>query len=55
MAWTKNKIKDGFDKFYQEHGRYPTALEIDEYADLPSSRQIQRRLAGYQSYGKNWD
>lgn len=46
MTWTKNKIKEGFDKFYQEHGRYPTALEIDAYAGLPSSRQIQRRFGG---------
>ncbi|MDP3935272.1 MAG: hypothetical protein Q8Q46_03600 [Candidatus Giovannonibacteria bacterium] len=46
MTWTKNKIKEGFDKFYQEHGRYPTALEIDAYVGLPSSRQMQRRFGG---------
>lgn len=44
--WTLEKIAKGFEKFKTEKGRYPTAVEIDECAYLPSSRQIQRRFAG---------
>jgi hypothetical protein len=44
--WTLEKLATGFQKFHEEHGHYPTALEIDAYAHLPSSRQIQRRFAG---------
>lgn len=44
--WTIAKIKDGFDKFFNENNRYPTANEIDDFAYLPSSRQIQRAWGG---------
>ena len=46
LKWTIDKIKQGFEKFYSEKGRYPTSAEIDEYPDLPSSRQIERRYGG---------
>ena len=46
MTWTKEKIKEGLQKYYNEFGRYPTAHEIDKYPYLPSSRQIQRRFGG---------
>lgn len=36
----------GFDLFYSEHGKYPTATEVDSCAYLPSSRQIQRNFGG---------
>jgi hypothetical protein len=44
--WTKDKIKEGFEKFFKENGRLPTALEIDKLDYLPSSRQIQRSFGG---------
>lgn len=44
--FTLDKIKAGFDSFYKEYGHYPTATEIDSYAKLPSSRQIQRVFGG---------
>lgn len=44
--WDLEKIKQGFELFYKEHGRYPTAFEIDDYKYLPSSRQIQRGFGG---------
>lgn len=44
--WTMEKIKEGFLMFFKEHGRYPTAVEIDGYDKLPSSRQIQRVHGG---------
>lgn len=44
--WTLEKIRKGFERFFQEKGRYPTTPEIDEYPHLPSSRQIQRRFKG---------
>ena len=44
--WTKQKIKKGFESFYNQHGYYPTATEVDLYDKLPSSRQIQRNFGG---------
>ncbi len=44
--WTKEKIKEGFESYYKRYGRYPTATEIDDYEELPSSRQIQRNFGG---------
>lgn len=44
--WTIEKIKEGFESFYNENGRYPTSTEVDFYAKLPSSRQIQRKFGG---------
>lgn len=46
VKWTKEKIKAGFEKFFQQFGRYPTSEEIDSFPDLPSSRQIQRAFGG---------
>lgn len=45
-GWSIEKIKEGFEKFYKEYNRYPTAHEIDSYSYLPSSRQIQRKYGG---------
>lgn len=44
--WTIEKVKDGFDRFFQENGRLPIAPEIDRLDYLPSSRQIQRKFGG---------
>ena len=44
--WTLDEIKAGLDHFYKDYGRYPTALEIDSYPYLPSSRTLQRRFNG---------
>lgn len=44
--WSIEKIKAGFDKFYTEHARLPTALEIDRLDYLPTSRTIQRSFGG---------
>lgn len=46
IIWTTEKIKNGFEKFFKEFGKYPTVLEIDKYLSLPSSRQLQRRWPG---------
>lgn len=45
-VWNLEKIKVGFSKFYEKHRRYPTAIEIDNFPDLPSSRNIQRYWGG---------
>lgn len=50
--WTDTEIKDGFDQFNREYGRYPTALEIDQYPHLPTARQFQRRFGGLRAYRK---
>ena len=44
--WTLQMVKEGFDRFLAEHGRLPTAYEVDDTSYLPSSRQIQRRFGG---------
>src|SRR3989344_7862545 len=44
--WTLEKIKYGLDEFHKTNNRYPSALEVDEYPLLPSSRQIQRKYGG---------
>ncbi len=46
IKWTLEKIKEGFEAFYKENGRYPTTPEVDRYAKLPSARQIQRSFGG---------
>ncbi len=46
LKWTLESIQIGFEKFKKEHGRFPTATEIDSSVYLPSSRQIQRRFTG---------
>jgi hypothetical protein len=44
--WNQENMIDGFRKFFDDTGRYPTAEEIDDYEFLPSSRQIQRAFGG---------
>jgi hypothetical protein len=46
VRWTLELIKAGFDEFHNLNGRWPTALEIDSFKLLPSSRQIQRKWRG---------
>jgi len=50
--WDKQSIQDGFDRFRREHGRLPTAPELDDTPYLPSSRQIQRAFGGLVSLRK---
>lgn len=51
--WTAEKIREGFEKFYQKKGRYPTVTEIDQTRYLPSSRQIQRKFGGLKNFRKS--
>jgi len=44
--WTKDQILAGLQHFYSINKRYPTALEIDDFEYLPSSRSIQRTYGG---------
>lgn len=46
IIWTIEKIKEGFEKFYEPNKRYPTAYDVDDFEFLPSARQIQRRFGG---------
>src|SRR3989344_5505474 len=50
--WDLNKIKYGFEEFYKLNKRYPSALEIDKYPLLPSSRQVQRKFGGLKELRK---
>jgi hypothetical protein len=45
-GWNEEKIKVAFDRFVAEHGRLPTAPEVDLTDYLPSARQIQRKFGG---------
>lgn len=45
-VWTMDALKNGFEKFNQEHGHYPTCDEVDDCEYLPSARQFQRRFDG---------
>ncbi len=44
--WTIDQIKEGLEKFFNEHGRYPTSTDIDEYPHLPTTRTLERRFGG---------
>lgn len=44
--WTLHRVREGFERFKKEHGRLPTALEIDKIDYLPSSRLIQNKFGG---------
>lgn len=46
LSWTKQEILAGLQHFYKLNNRYPTALEIDSFEYLPSSRSIQRSFGG---------
>lgn len=50
--WSEARIKEGFDKFVKEHGRLPTAPEVDNCTYLPSSRSIQRSFGGLRELRK---
>jgi len=44
--WTKEIIKEGFNRFFSEYGRLPRSEEIDKLPYLPSSRLIQKKYNG---------
>ncbi len=44
--WKLAEVQAGLQHFYKEHGRYPTAAEIDAYSYLPSTRSIERSFGG---------
>lgn len=50
--WNLNNIKYGLEDFYKLNKRYPSALEIDKYPLLPSSRQVQRKFGGLKELRK---
>ncbi len=51
-SWARDEVKAGLEHFFKERGRYPSALEIDAYPYLPSSRSIERRFGGLVSLRK---
>lgn len=50
ITWTKEKIHKAFERYIREHGRLPTALEVDTTDYLPSSRHIQREFGGLKMF-----
>jgi hypothetical protein len=44
--WTIQLLKRGFERFVNENGHYPSALEIDNCPYLCTSRLIQLRFGG---------
>lgn len=41
-----DEIKEGFDKFYEKNGHYPSSTDLDNCSYLPAAKQIQRRFGG---------
>ncbi len=50
--WSAEDIKDGLEHFHNEHKRYPTATEVNNYSYLPSARTIERRFGGLVAFRK---
>ena len=44
--WKIEELRAGLENFYEKHGRYPTAPEVDAHPYLPSARSIERRFGG---------
>lgn len=44
--WPIERIKNGLQRFFEEHGRYPTATEFDEYPYLPRAKTAERKFGG---------
>lgn len=44
--WTDDRIAEGFKRFSEENGHFPSAHEVDNCPYLPASRSIQRRFGG---------
>lgn len=44
--WTIEKIRESFERYNKEYGKFPTAPDIDNCEYLPSSRHIQRKFGG---------
>ena len=47
--WTIDNLRDGFQYFFDKHGHYPTAPEIDSFDYLPSARSLQRSFGGLEN------
>jgi hypothetical protein len=55
LIWTKERLKEGFERFISENGHLPTAPEVDQTNYLPSSRAIQKRFGGLQKLRADLD
>jgi hypothetical protein len=51
--WNSASIKEGFLKFFKQHGYYPTATEVDTCEYLPAARTIERRFGGLVAFRKD--
>jgi len=51
-VWDLDKLRQGFTDFFNEFGRFPMASEVDNYHNLPSARQIQRKWGGLRELRK---
>ncbi|MDO8521444.1 MAG: hypothetical protein Q7S52_04980 [bacterium] len=45
-SWTLEELNAGLREYFKDHGRYPTAHEVDDYEYLPSARSIERSFGG---------
>lgn len=48
-SWTDEELKGGFEYYFRMHKHYPTALDIDNFEYLPTSRSIQRNYGGLET------
>lgn len=44
--WNLENLKQGFDRFYSENNKLPSANELDQTTYLPSARWVQTKFGG---------
>jgi len=55
IYWTGEKVKDGFIRFYNENGHYPSAHQVDRCSYLPAARSIQRTFGGLREFREKYN
>lgn len=55
MTWTKEKIDESIDNFYENNGRYPVYGELGAKNNLPSASPMRRLYDGLNNYYSSRD
>jgi len=49
-SYSFKELKDGFERYNEENGHYPSTFEVDDCIYLPTSRLLQRSWGGMQKF-----